>query len=439
MQIVAVGLSHATAPLARRERLAFAEPDLPAAVRRLSASLDEGFLLSTCNRTEVYAFAGHADSGARHLLRFLAESSGMSEAQLAPVTYVHAHDAAVRHLFRVAAGLDSMVLGEDQIVAQLKRALAIARGAGALGPVLSRLGSAALAAGKRVRSATGIGRSRVSVVSVAVRAAQDELGALAGRPVLVVGAGRTAAIAIRQLTEAGARVTVTGRDPERAALLASSSGAVAGAWAALPALLDAPDAVLSCTAAPGIVLDAGMIAAALERRAGRRLVCLDLAVPRDVDPAAALLPGLTLRDMDALIAVADANRALRAGELDDAEAIVAERAERFMEWWRSRQVVPAITALRARAETIRDQEIARALARMPELTDRERLIVRGLASRVVNKLLHHPVTTLRSDPEGANMAQIVQYLFGLLPEAAGCPVAASHPASEPTALIPESS
>jgi glutamyl-tRNA reductase len=439
MQIVAVGLSHATAPVARRERLTFVEHDLPAALSRLAASVEESFLLSTCNRTEVYAFAGHADSGGRHLLRFLAEAGGLAEPELAGLTYVRAHDAAVRHLFRVAAGLDSMVLGEDQIVAQLKRALDVARGAGTLGPVLGRLGSAALAAGKRVRSATALGRSRVSVVSVAVRAAAEELGSLAGRPVLVVGAGRTATVAIRQLAGAGARVTVTGRDAERTALLAGSSGAVPAPWAALPSLLHTPDLVLSCTAAPGIVLHAEMLSAALARRGGRGLMCLDLAVPRDVDPAAAALPNLTLRDMDALITVAAANRALRAGEIPDAEAIVEERVERFMEWWRSRQVVPAIVALRSLAESIRDDEIARALARMPELGERERLIVRGLASRVVNKLLHHPVTILRTDPEGANMAQIVQYLFGLVPDAAACPIAAAHPVPAPAGLIPESS
>ena len=171
MQIVVVGLNHDTSPVAVRERLAFSESALPDALDRLRTKVQEGFLLSTCNRTEVYAFAGHAESGSQHLTRFLAKAGGLTAAELESLSYTHAHDAAVRHLFRVAAGLDSMVLGDDQIVAQLKGALDSARRADALGPVLGRLGDAALATAKRVRTTTAIGRTPVSVVSIAVQAA----------------------------------------------------------------------------------------------------------------------------------------------------------------------------------------------------------------------------------------------------------------------------
>jgi len=421
MQIVVVGLNHLTSAVACRERFAFPAETLPDALARLGRTVDEGFILSTCNRTEAYAFAGHAESGARSLTRFLAQSGGLPVAELEPITYTHAHDEAVRHLFRVAAGLDSMVIGEDQIVMQVKQALAAARDADTLGSVLARLGNTALAAGKMVRTATGIGRSRVSVVSIAVEAATEALGGLRGRRVLLVGAGRTARIAVQHLAAAGAEVTVVARHLERGRSLAAATGVGVEPWTGLPLALAEADVVLSCTSAEEVVIGAELLAEATRQRGGRGLLCLDLAVPRDIDPAAAALPGITLHDMDALGRIALASRDRRSAALDAAELLISERVERFMEWWRGRDVVPAITQLRAHAEEIRDAELERALARLPELTDRGRIVVRGLATRIVNKLLHQPVTTLKHDAEGANMAQIVQYLFGLAGPPLACP------------------
>ena len=420
MQIVVVGLNHDTSPVAVRERLAFAESALPEALDRLRTKVQEGFLLSTCNRTEVYAFAGHAESGAQHLSRFLAKAGGLAIAELETFSYTHAHDAAVRHLFRVAAGLDSMVLGDDQIVAQLKGALDAARRVDSLGPVLGRLGDAALATAKRVRSTTAIGRTPVSVVSIAVQAAESRLGGLRGVRVAVVGAGRIAATTVQHLEGSGAAVTIIGRDPGRTELVAATCRVTAAPWSALAQTLGDADVVVSCTSAPDVVIDRAMLESVCRDRPSRPLFCLDLAVPRDIDPSAASLPGVTVLDMDALSLVAAANRSHRALELGDAELIVAERTERFMDWWRGREVVPAITQLRERAEAIRDAELERALARLPELSEHDQLVVRSLAARLVNKLLHHPITTLKDDPEGANMARIVQHLFGLLPATAPC-------------------
>lgn len=427
MQIVVVGLNHVTSAVGLRERFAFSAHTLPAALSRLGKSVDEGFLLSTCNRTEAYAFAGHAESGVRQLTRFLAESGGVSPASVDGIVYAHAHDAAVQHLFRVAAGLDSMVIGEDQIVRQVKQALDAARSAGTLGSILDRLGSSALATGKRVRSATGIGRNRVSVVSIAVEAATEALGTLQGRDAVVVGAGRTGAVAAQHLVAAGSRVTVVARHVARGRALAGTAGASSAGWNRLGKALAAADLVISCTSAQEIVIDESTLGAVMRARGGRPLFCFDLAVPRDIDPAAAAMPGVVLHDMDALAHVAAASRAQRSTELDAAEAIVAQRVEQFMEWWRGREVVPAIAQLRCHAEEIRDAELERALARLPELTDRGRIVVRGLASRIVNKLLHQPVTTLKHDPEGANMAQMVQYLFGLGAEPPRCPMESSEP------------
>jgi glutamyl-tRNA reductase len=414
MQLVAVGIDQGGAPLAHRERLAFAPADLPAALGRLRDITAEGFILSTCNRTEIWAVAGHADTGARALVRFLADERGLSPGAVRPHLRECAHEAAVARLFRVAAGLESMVLGEDQILGQVKAALDAAAAADALGPTLHRLGQLALATGKRVRTETALGRDPVSVVSVALRLAAGALGDLRGRAALIVGAGPTAELALKHLADGRrAPVAIVNRSRDAAAALAARYGARVLPWDDLEGALAAADLVISCTAAPAPVIDAATVARALARRPARPLLALDLAVPRDIAPAAGAVPGVTLHDLDALEAVSAAGRRRRAAEAAAAEAIVAAEAARFLGWWRAREVAPAIAALRGQAEAIRDAEVARALARLPGLNPREAEVVRALAGGIVNKLLHRPVTRLKADPEGANMARVVHDLFGL--------------------------
>ena len=431
-QILLVGINHTTAPVAVRERLAIVPAAVPDALARLRATIGNGFVLSTCNRVEVYAIAGHAESGAAILTRFLADYSGVPAGSLLQHVYTHAHDAAVRHLFRVAAGLDSMVLGEDQILSQVKTALDEARTLDTIGPILHRLGSAALAVSKRVRTRTGIGRSPVSVVSVATRAARRELGNLRDRQVLIVGAGRVAELTLRHLSRAGVtRITIVNRSPQRALELAACYGAVARPWAELREAIAASDLMAACTSSPLVVVHVEDLGS--PREGGRRLLCIDLGVPRNLDPHIAALPGVAVYDMDRLQTIAAENRAQRESALHGADEIVSEGVETFMEWWRARQVAPAIAQLRARAEAIRDAEVERALARIPDLSPRNEVIIRGMASRIIGKLLHLPVTRLKSDPEGANMAQVVQQLFGLEEAAGHCP--ASRVAEEETLII----
>ncbi len=419
-QIVLVGINHTTAPVAVREQVAIVPAAVPDALARLEAAIGNGFVLSTCNRVEVYAIAGHAESGAAILARFLADNSGVAVESLLPHVYTHAHDAAVRHLFRVAAGLDSMVLGEDQILSQVKAALDEAHALDTIGPILHRLGSAALAVSKRVRTRTGIGRTPVSVVSVATRAARRELGDLRDREVLIVGAGRVAELALRHLSRAGVtRITIVNRSPERARELAARYGAVARPWVELRAVIAAADLMAACTNSPTVVVHLEDLGPG--RDAARPLLCLDLGVPRSLDPRIAGLPGIAVYDMDRLQAIAAGNRAQRESALQGADEIVTEGVETFMEWWRARQVAPAIAQLRAHADAIRDAEVERALARIPGLSPRNEVIIRGMASRIIGKLLHLPVTTLKSDPEGANMAQVVQQLFGLVEAGGHCP------------------
>ncbi len=415
MQVVVVGLNHNSAPLVVRERATFSAEALPHALVSLRAHVDDGFILSTCNRTEVYAVAGHADSGAQLLTGFLAESRAFPLPNLRPYLYSYSHDAAVRHLLAVAAGLDSMVPGDEQILAQVKASLQVARSTGPLGPVLYRLGQTALAVGKRVRTHTAISRNPVSVVSVALQAAAAHFDQLGSSRVVVLGAGRTAELVLKHLAAVHPKdVTVVSRTHGRAGALAGRYGVRAAPWTALADALAEADLLVGCTGAPSLVVSAADLAAA--RGTGSApLVCLDLSVPRDIDPEAAQLPDLTLYDMDRLQATCSVNRARRDLEAARATTIVNDGVERFMDWWRARRVAPSITRLRARAEAIRDQELSRALARLSGLGPREQLIIRGLAARIVNQLLHRPITTLKTDAEGANMARTVERLFELGP------------------------
>lgn len=415
MQLLAVGLNHHTAPLALRERIAVTSDGFAAALAALHSKVTEGFILSTCNRTEYYGVVGHTETGAAVLLEVLLAGSGLTADELGPHLEIHAHEDAVTHLFRVAAGIESMVPGEDQILAQIKSALEAASRAGVLGPTTHRLGASALAAGKRVRTETGISRHSLSVVSVALQLASEELGSIADRRVVIVGAGSTAELALKQLSGRGAAaVTITNRTASRAAALAASYGAAAVAWESLSDIVADADLVISCTSAPETVIDVDM----LTRRgdaSSEPVVVFDLAVPRDVSPAAADLAGVMLWDIDGLQAICDDNRRRRSAELSSAEAIAESESARFMTWWSARQLAPTISALVGHAENIRDAELERLLARLPDLTEREEQLLRAFAGRVVSKLLHHPLRVLKEDPEGANMAQTVRALFGLLP------------------------
>ncbi|HEU4828528.1 MAG TPA: glutamyl-tRNA reductase [Gemmatimonadales bacterium] len=410
MQLIAVGLNQSSAPLAVRERVAFVPSQVPDALAQLLEEVEEGFILSTCNRTEIYAIVGHARSGSQVLTQFLSRWHSIPAESLSPSLYSFTHAAAARHLFRVASGLDSMVLGEDQIVAQLRNALAVAGGAGSLGPRLHRLGDGALSASKRVRTETALGSSATSVVSVALGAATSQLGTLADRSVVVLGAGHTAELVVRHCRSAApsASITVLNRTPGRAKALAERHAVSAAGWGELLGLVADADLVVGATSAAEPVVRAADLREVL--RAGRALVCLDLAVPRDIEPGVGALPNVVVYDMDYFQRCADAGRERREAEIAPAEAIVGECVAMFEEWWRGREVAPAISRLRARADAIRDAELERALRRL-QLDSADEMVVRELAARVLNQFLHQPMTTLRSDPEAANLAAALDRLF----------------------------
>ena len=360
---------------------------------------------------------GHADSGGELLARFLADVQDLPVAEIAPHLRVSAHADAAQRLFRIAAGLDPLILGEDWYPGPAQGCARRGGGGGharpGLAPTRTRRPGDRQARPHRHRDCPG------EPLGCLGRPAGGEwtLGH-APRPARpLIGAGDTAELALKHLRKESnarpARLLLTNRTWERARALATRYDAEALPWDAREQALAEADLVISCTSAPETVLDAPAFARAIAQRPERPLLCYDLAVPRDIAPAAGAVPGVTLRVVDDLAAAGEAARQQRQAAVADAEAIVATETARFIDWWRARAVAPAIVALRSHAEAIRDTELARALARLNELTPREEAVVRDLAGAIVNKLLHRPVTTLKAAPEGANMARVVYDLFDL--------------------------
>jgi glutamyl-tRNA reductase len=413
MRLVLVGISHHRAPVELRERVALD----PAAAAELAATLaedgGEAVCLSTCNRTEIYlvhADAAVAEARAEAALDGL---SGLEPGALAPALYRLRDWAAALHVFRVAGGLDSLVPGEGEILGQVRAAYE----AGRPGPLLDRLFRQALHAGRKVRAETAIGESPSSVPAAAAALAQQVFGELEGHRVLVVGAGKTGEQAARNLASRGAAIAlVANRTLEPAEELAQRFGAEAVPLERVPLELERVDVLVSSTSAPGIVLRRDAVAAALKPRRGRPLLLVDLAVPRDVDPAVHELDGCFLYDIDDLEAVVAESLSGRRREAARAEAVVAEEAERFRAWHASLDVVPAIASLRARAEEIRAGELARVEGRLSHLPESERKAIEALTAQIVSKLLHLPTIRMKEaavTADGVLYADAVRHLFGL--------------------------
>lgn len=415
-----VGLSHHTTPVEVRERLAFAEAELPEALRRAAQlTTGEALLLSTCNRVELY-LAGDAplDALRSRVAAFLAQEHSLPGA-LESHLYAHQSEDALRHLFRVAASLDSAVIGEPQILGQVKAAFEVAQRAGTIGALLGQVLPRALSAAKRVRTETRIARSSSSVASAAVELARRIFGGLDGREVLVVGAGKMGELAARHLYSAGcARLLVANRTRERAEELAGRMRAVGGEASAhgfeeLPALLTRADVVLCSTGAAQPVLAREAVQRAMKARKGRWLCLLDIAVPRDVEPAAGELPNVYLYDVDALTRVASDNLEERRREAERAEVILDEEVARCAEGLRARGVVPTIRALREQFGAVARAEVERTLRRLGPIAEKERREIELLAEAIVNKLLHQPLTTLKREAESQALLDAARTLFAL--------------------------
>jgi glutamyl-tRNA reductase len=425
-ELFVVGISWRTAPVAVREKLAFRDEELVPTLRGMTAELPvaEALLVSTCNRVEVYgvAKAGHDATG--HVRRFLAEVRGLAPSAVADVLYDHRGSSAVRHVFRVASALDSLVLGEAQILGQLKASYGVSGSAGTSGPVLGRCLERAFRVAKRVRTETTIARGAANISSVAVELAARVFGDLSGKRVLVVGAGKMSTLAARHLYASGAhQIVVTNRSPEKAEALAGEIDGVAKPWADLESLLVDADVVISSTGAREPILTRPLFKKVTKARRWRPMMVIDIAVPRDAEPAIADFDGVYLFDIDDLEKVVAANLAERAKAAEHAHRIVEHEAGQFEHWLRAQGVVPTIRALRERFAQIADAEVKKtleAMARREHNPAQQRDAIQRLVTLVVNKLLHAPTTALResTDPdEAALRAEVLCDLFGLAPGA----------------------
>jgi len=406
MSVAFVGGTHRTVPLALRERLAFSAAQAAEALARFRERFPgrEGVLLSTCNRVELYAAGAEAAGPPRadELVSFLAECRGIDAGLLAPVLAADSDEAAVRHLFSVAAGLDSMVLGEPQIVAQVKQAWAIAQENNTAGPLTAGMFQAALRTAKRVATETALGRERLSIPSVAVADfASGVFERFDDKRVLLIGAGKMAAETLRYLRAAGARdVVVLNRTAGRADGLAARLGGRAGRFADLVAELAEADLVVSTTGATEPVVTLEAFGRAEAARGGRALVVLDLAVPRDFDPRIGARPGVWLYSVDDLAAACESNRRSRQRELPAALSIVDEETHRFMGDLHHRSTAPVIERLRAGWSETGEAELDRLFRRLPDLDAASRAEIRQAFDRYAAKLLHPPLASLRSASRG---------------------------------------
>jgi len=409
MRLVLVGTSHHHAPVELRERVALDREQGSELAARLAGTGGEAVCLSTCNRTELYVVAPDADAAERAAVAALAEL----EPDVEQALYRLRDHAAALHLFRVAAGLDSLVPGEGEILGQVRAA----HEAGTTGLLLDRVFRQALHAGRKVRAQTAIGESPASVASAAAALAEQVFGDLDGRSILLVGAGKISEQAARSLLGRHARIAfVANRSLDHAELLAERFGAKPLPLDALEAELASADVVVSSTSSPGLVLDAATVRRALRARRGRQLLLIDLAVPRDLDPAIHELDGCYLYDIDDLQAIVSETLAGRRGEAERAEAIVAAESEKFHEWHASLDVVPAIASLRARAEEIREAELRKAEGLLERLDDSQRRAVESITAQIVNKLLHLPTVRMKqaaAAADGVIYADAVRHLFGL--------------------------
>jgi glutamyl-tRNA reductase len=416
-QIVSVGLSHHTAPVAVRERLSVATDAVGARVSELVGALpfDEAVLISTCNRVEIYGATSDpatAIEGARALLQSRASADSLS-----PYLYEHLGERAVSHAFRVTASLDSMVIGEPQILGQVKNAVSTAEAAGTLGPLLGQCFRQAFSVAKRVRTETQIAAGAVSVSSIAIELATQIFGSLDGRHVVLIGAGKMSESASKGLAKRGAALTVVNRSAEKAEALAKAAGGRARPFEALADELATADVVIASTGSPTFILSEAVVRNVMRSRKGRPLFLIDIAVPRDIDPRVGTLDNVFLYDVDDLRKVADENLQHRRMEADRAEAIVRAEVAAFERWHAALALTPTIVALRAHFERIAHAEIEAAKARGGHAGGGAAVeLAETTVARLLQKLLHHPTMELKrasSPAEAAALVAAIQKLYGL--------------------------
>ncbi|GLW35538.1 glutamyl-tRNA reductase [Actinoplanes regularis] len=419
MNLLSIGASHRTADVAVLERLSISEAEVPEILQKLLAQpyVSEAVVVSTCNRVEVYAAVNGFHGGLGDICNVLSRHSGVPATELAGHLYVHYGEAAVQHSFRVSSGLDSMVVGEAQILGQLRDAYHAATESDSAGRLLHELMQQALRVGKRAHAETGIDKAGQSVVTAALEVAAGHLGGdLTGRSALVIGAGAMGALSVATLTRSGVGpLRITNRSADRADRLAEAYGAVTVPLAELSSALSEVEIVVSATGSTEPLLTRELLGAALAARTRTEpLVVLDLAMPRDVAPDAAGLPGLVVVDIDGLAAAR--RTAPAAAETAAVEQIVAAEVDNFLGWMRGAEIAPTVAALRTRAEEVVTSEMRKLLGRRPEFTEEQRADVSRTLHRVVQQILHTPTVRVRqlaAEPGGDQYAALLRELFDL--------------------------
>lgn len=417
MSFLLTGVNHRSAPLEVRERFAVSESRLPEAVQRLAQvpGIEEALIVSTCNRVE---FVARATNGTADLNAFLAECFGAAHQGMSQYLYEYRDRDAVRHVFRVASSLDSMVVGEPQILGQVKEAYAVARAAGTVSSQLDALFTRAFAVAKKVRTETAVGTSAVSVASVAVDLAKKIFGSLSGRTVCLVGAGKMSELAARHLLAHGAgSILVANRTHDRAECLAQKFNGKALLFEQLYENVDRADIVITSTGAPHAIFRPEHCQRFLQRRRNRPMFFIDIAVPRDVDPAVNEIDGIFVYDIDDLQQVVVSNMSDREEEARRAELLIEEEVERFLGRLQTAEVVPTIVSLQEHLETIRQAEIDRVRGRLGQLSPEQEMAIDAMSRGIINKIMHTPIVTLKTAAqaggEATTVVDVVRRLFNL--------------------------
>jgi glutamyl-tRNA reductase len=414
MQIQAVGVNHSTTPLEIRERLAISNDHISEALNHLRNYVSQGLILSTCNRTEVYSVA-EGTTLSQPAVDFLRSRANISDTELSPYIYSFWNDAAVAHLFRVAAGLDSMIIGEFEILGQVKNSLEEAERAGMVGHPLRTLLHQGLRVGRQVREKTGISKNALSVSSVAVDLAVRVIGDLSSSRALVIGTGEAGRLVAKALKERGVtQITVTSRSYEKATDMAKSLGGGSVDIGSLGHELSVCDIAISCTGAPHFILDPKTLENTMSARSNRPLVIIDIAVPRDVDPGVERMDNVFLYDIDDFTHISDHNRKLRETEIKKADEIIECEVKRFSSRWQQMEVKPVISNLVGKAEAIRQAQLEITLKKLRHLSADERQSLEAMTEAIVQKILHEPIQHLKKDStQREDYIRLVTALFGL--------------------------
>ncbi len=417
MHLSLIGINHHTAPVALREKVSVRTGHLPETLMQMKECMESGIILSTCNRTELYSLEAQDHGREWRSCSFLKEYFDVSQAELDEFTYRFMDREATQHLFRVACGLDSMVIGEYEVLGQVKNSLEAAEKAGVASLPLRRIFTDAIRTGRRVRDETAISKNALSISSVAVDLAGRVVGDLANCRMLVIGAGEAGRLVAQAARDRGARnAKVASRTFERATALAETLGGIPIHYENIVEEIESADLIISCADAPHHILTPFQVSPAMEKRPGEPLVIIDIAVPRNVEPAVAQMDNVFLYNIDHLNEISEQNRRAREEEAGKAEEVIAFEVDRFDTWWQTHAVRPAIRALMERGERIRTSHLQKTLKKLPPLTEDQRESLEKMTEAIVNKLLQDPIDYLKKSGGGngnGHGSDVVSRVFNL--------------------------